>query len=350
MTKLIAAVVAGIALSALAPLGSAEAQAPQQIRWQMASSYGGSLVTLGSMGRRFQEQINRVSGGNIQIRFNEPGAIVPALEVLNAVSQGSIDAGWGATGIYQGREVAFNLFSAVPFGPDHNEYLAWMHTSGQRLMDELFATFNAKVLPCGMLSPEASGWFRQPVTSVEQLRGLRMRFFGLGARVMAKLGVTTSNQPGGELMQALQLGVIDATEFGPPSIDVGMGFHQVAKNYYFPGWHQPASFIHLFLNKARWDALTETQRAQIESVCSDNVRFSIAEGEGLQARALAELQAKGVTFQSWSPEFLAAFRRSWDEVAAEESARSPAFKRIWDDLQGFRASYKAWRDRNPPLQ
>ena len=316
----------------------------------MASSYGSSFLTLGTGGKRFEQQINLISGGDIQIRFNEPGAIVPALEVFNAVSQGSIDAGWGATGIYQGREVAFNLFSAVPFGPGQQEYMAWMHASGQQLMDELFAEFNVKVLPCGMLSPEASGWFREPITSLDQLEGLRMRFFGLGARVMAKLGVATSNQPGGELMQALQLGVLDATEFGPPSIDVGMGFHQVANHYYFPGWHQPSSYIHLFVHKPSWDGLTDQQRGQIEAVCSDNIRYLTAEGEALQAAAMAELQKRGVTFHTWPPEFIEAFRGAWDQVVAEEAGRSEAFQLVWDDLQAFRANYQLWLERNPPLE
>ena len=322
-----------------------EAAAQQPVRWQMASSYPGSLVTLGTGGKRLQDQINKVSGGNIQIRFNEPGALVPALEVFNSVSQGSVDAGWGATGIYTGRDISFALFSAVPFGPDHNEFMAWMHASGQKLSDEIFGSFNVKVLGCGMLSPEASGWFRNPITSLDQLKGLRMRFFGLGARVMAKLGVTTTNQPAGELMQALQLGTIDATEFGPPAIDVGMGFHQVAKNLYFPGWHQPASYFHIFFPKAKWDGLNDTQRAQIESVCSDNIRFTIAEGEALQFNAMQELLKRGVTFHTWTPEVIAAFKRGWEEVAAEESARSANFKKVWDDLQAFRVGYKVWSDR-----
>ncbi|MGE0725512.1 MAG: TRAP transporter substrate-binding protein [Alphaproteobacteria bacterium] len=337
------AVAAAAAVGIAWHTGTADAQQP--VRWQMASSYPGSLVTLGTGGKRLQDQVNKISGGNVQIRFNEPGALVPALEVFNSVSQGSIDAGWGATGIYTGRDISFALFSAVPFGPDHNEFMAWMHASGQKLADEIFGSFNVKVLGCGMLSPEASGWFRKPIESLDQLKGMRMRFFGLGARVMAKIGVITTNQPAGELMQALQLGTIDATEFGPPAIDVNMGFHQVAKNFYFPGWHQPASYFHIFFPKPKWDGLNDTQRAQIEVACSDNIRFTIAEGEALQFAAMVELEKRGVIFHTWKPEYIEAFKKGWDEVVAEESARSANFKKVWDDLQAFRKNYKVWSDR-----
>ncbi len=344
LRRLAAIGVVGVIAATLAP-SRAEAQQQQRLRWQMASGYPSSLVHIGTMGKRIETQMAAISGGSFEIRFMEPGALVPALQVLDGVSNGSIEAGWVSAGQYTGRNTSLALFSAVPFGPEAGEFMAWMrYGGGQALMDEVHTKFNIKSIICGITPPEASGWFRTEIKSLADLRGIRMRFFGLGARVVSKLGVQTTNQPAGELFQALQLGTIDATEFGQPAIDLGMGLHQVAKHYYFPGWHQPASLYHLYVHKPLWDGLTPQRRAMIENVCDANVVFGLAEGEALQFTAMAELRQRGVTFHSWGPEFIAAFRTGWDQVVAEETATNPDFKKVWDSLAAFRANYKIWGD------
>jgi TRAP-type mannitol/chloroaromatic compound transport system substrate-binding protein len=172
-----------------------------------------------------------------------------------------------------------------------------------------------------------------------------MRFFGLGAKVMEKLGVATQQLAPGEILQALQLGTIDATEFSLPAMDQRLGFHQVAKYYYFPGWHQQATFFDLMISKKKWDALSEQHKAIIEHACGDQIRESIAEGEALQWRAIREMQEKsGVQVRRWPAEILAAYEKAWNEVVAEESARNPNFKRVWDSYARFRADYAIWRE------
>ena len=325
---------------------AADATAQDRLRWQMASGYSGSFVHLGTMGKRIETLASQISGGTFEIRFMEPGALVPALQVLDGVSNGSIEAGWVSSGQYAGRNTALALFSAVPFGPEAGEFLAWMRFGGgQDLMDAIHAPLNVKPLVCGITPPEASGWFRQEIKTVDDLRGIRMRFFGLGARAVSKLGVQTTNQPGGELYQALQLGTIDATEYGQPALDLSLGLHQVAKHYYFPGWHQPASLYHLYVHKPLWDKLSDQRKRLLETICGDNVAFGLAEGEALQFKAMQELQQRGVIFHTWGPDFLAAFRRGWDEVVAEENAKNPDFKKVYELLAAFRANYKVWSDR-----
>jgi TRAP-type mannitol/chloroaromatic compound transport system substrate-binding protein len=323
---------------------AAEAQ-DKPVRWQMASGYPSSMVQLGTLGVSLSKKLARVSGGNVQLKFNEPGALVPALQVFDAVSNGSVAAGWSSTGLYTGKDVAFAFYSAVPFGPEAGEFLAWMyHGGGLQLWDELHAKYNIKALPCGATPPEASGWFRKEIKTLDDLKGLKMRFFGLGARAIQKLGVQTQLIAGGEIFQALQFGTIDATEFAMPAVDLKLGFYQVAKHYYFPGWHQPATLYALFIHDKRWAELSDAQKAQFEMVCGDNIREGIAEGEALQFGAMEELRAKGVTFHKWPPEFIAAFEKAWNEVAAEEAAKSPLFKKALDSLTAFRAKYKVWRD------
>jgi TRAP-type mannitol/chloroaromatic compound transport system substrate-binding protein len=344
--KLVAGAVAASALAVpiFAVSHDAEAQ-EQRIRWQLASGYPSTMTQLGTMGVTLTKKLHRVSGGSIDIKFNEPGAIVPALQIFDAVSNGSVEVAWSSAGLYTGKDIAFAMFSAVPFGPEVGEYLAWLsYGGGLELWNELYHSYNVHALPCGATPPEASGWFRKEIKTLDDLKGLKMRFFGLGARAMQKLGVNTQLIAGGELFQALQLGTVDAAEFAMPAVDLNLGFHQIAKHYYFPGWHQPATLYALFIHKKNWDSLSDMHKAQFEMVCGDNMREGIAEGEALQFKAMEELKAKGVTFHKWGPEFIAAFRKAWEEVAAEEAAKSPRFKKAYESWQAFNAKYKSWLD------
>ena len=335
------AVLAAATLTTVAP----DADAADRVRWKMGSTYPGSLTQLGTLGKRVDEKIDEVSGGNIQIKFYEPGALVPALEVFDAVSTGSIDAAFSTPGYWAGKVPALQLFGAVPFGPQAGEYLAWVKFGGgQEIFDRLYAEHGIKSLFCGLIAPEASGWFSKEINTVEDLKGLKMRFFGLGAKVMEKLGVSTQLLSAGDIYPALELGTIDATEFSMPAIDLKLGFHQVAKYYYFPGWHQQSTFFDLMINKEKWEGLDKTQQAQIEAVCNDNLAYGFAEGEAIQFAALKELQEKGVNIKKWSPEMLATMRGAWEEVAGELAAQDADFKEAYDSLQGFRANYKIWKD------
>ena len=143
--------------------------------------------------------------------------------------------------------------------------------------------------------PEASGWFRREIKSVEDLKGLKMRFFGLGAKSIAKLGVATQLLAPGDIFQALQLGTLDATEFSLPVMDQKLGFHQVAKFYYFPGWHQQATFLDFYINRKKWDSLSDQHKAIVESACGDLMRDVIAQGEATQWKAMTEMREAALT-------------------------------------------------------
>ncbi|MGE0612279.1 MAG: TRAP transporter substrate-binding protein, partial [Hyphomicrobiales bacterium] len=290
MKRLLAFTCLACAMALCAP-GVADAK----VRWKMASTYPGKLTQLGTMGKQLEKNIEEVSGGEIEIKFFEPGALVPALEVFDAIKSGSIDAGWSTPGYWQGKEPALALFSAVPFGPGTGEYTAWLFFGGgEQMMQKIYNKHGLHSLICGTVAPEASGWFRDEITSVEQLKGKKMRFFGLGAKVMQKFGVDTQLLAGGDIYPALERGTIDATEFSMPAIDLNLGFYQVAKHYYFPGWHQQSTMFELLMNKDKWDKLGKTEQAQIKAVCRANVTYGMAEGEAIQGAALKALREKGV--------------------------------------------------------
>jgi len=324
----------------------AQAQPAQKVELNMASVFPTSLTLLGEAAPKFADEVRRVSGGSIDIKVFEPGALVPGLETIQAVSKGSVASAWSSPGFFSGTDSAFAFFTTVPFGPGIPEFLAWMyHGGGIELQNEMFGQHNIHAIPCGITPPEASGWFRNEIKSVDDLKGLKMRFFGLGAKVMDKLGVATQLLAPGDIFQALQLGTIDATEFANPSLDEKLGFYQVAKYYYFPGWHQQASILDFFINKTTWDGLSDQHKAILKATCGDELLQIMTEGEATQWAAMKRMRDEhGVKIMRWPPAILKAYETAWNEVVAEESAANPNFKKVYDSFSAFRANYALWRD------
>lgn len=220
-----------------------------------------------------------------------------------------------------------------------------LYDDGRELYQRMYTEggYNVHVIPCGVTAPETSGWFKEEITSLDQLQGLNMRFFGLGAKVMERLGVSTSLLAGGDIFPALERGAIDATEFSMPRIDARLGFYQIAKFNYFPGWHQPATIYELLINKDRWDDLDERSQNQIEISCLANLTTNFAEGEATNFGAMVEnVEKNGVTIKTWDPETLKVFEDTWNEIALELAAEDAFFKEVWDDMQAYREGYKVW--------
>jgi len=337
--------IAGIAVAMTAV--ATDAQAQKRVRWKMQSAFGSQLSHLGTSGVRFAENVERLSGGNFQIKFFEPGALVPALECFDAASKGSVESCWTTPGYHTGKlgsGVAF--FTAVPFGPQIGEFLAWKwFGGGNKIRAEKYAEFGLIAVDCFCIGPETSGWFKEPVMSLDDLKGLKMRFFGLGARVMQKLGVSTQLLAGADIYPALEKGVIDATEFSMPTIDIDLGFYQISKNNYYPGWHQQVSCSEFLMNKAAFDALPDEYKAMIEIAAGEAVIHTYAETEAKNPVAMNEMLSKyGVTNRRWDDSSLAKFEAAWQEVVEEESAKDPFFKEIAESFFSFREVYKTWGD------
>ena len=215
----------------------------------MASAYSGNLPQLGSLAKRVSQNIWKVSNGRIEIKFFGPDTLVPSSEMFAAVASGVIDAAYSSPGSWANKEPALQLFSGVTFGPSSGEYLAWVYFGGgQELLNKIYHPYGIQSIPCGMIAPEASGWFRHSYTTPEDLLGLKMRASGLGSKVLNKLGVEIHNLQDENIFLALENGKIDGAEFSMPAIDLKLGFHHLAGHYYFPGWHQPSSFFELIIN------------------------------------------------------------------------------------------------------
>lgn len=341
-------------LTGCEPVGSGRSQAAAgnggvKVRLKIATCQPTNLPGLGDAILGVAERVTAMTAGRIELTVHEPAALVPPLEVLDAVATGTIDGGFGPAGFWAGKMPAAPLFSAVPFGPEAGEYVAWMTHGGgleleQRMYDQ--AGFHVVPLPCCLLAAETSGWFRKPVETPADLQGLKMRFYGLGGQVMQELGVAVTVMPGGELYQALEKNVLDGTEYSMPAIDEKLGLARVASYNYFPGWHQQATILELLINKTIWQSLSPADQAVIETACRAAMLDSFAKSESLQAAAIRRnADERGVENRIWSAEMLAVFQETWQRVATREADRDAFFKEVWDNLQAFRNDYREWGGR-----
>lgn len=309
----------------------------------LASTFPGSMPILGDAAHKLAERAKRATGGELVFKFYEPGKLVPAAETVNAVAAGKVAAAWAGAGWFAGKDSAYNFFSSVPFGPAMGEYMGWLYEGGGlELAREMFHARGVHNIPCGLIPPEASGWFRKEIKTPADLKGLRMRIFGMGALVMQKFGVSTRQDAPGEILARFKDGSLDAAEFSLPAMDQPLRLYEAAKFYYFPGWHQQATFFDLDINLAVWNALDDRYKATIELVCGDITREMIAKGEAAQGKALKELQAEGVQLRRWPAAMLVELEKAWNEVVAEESAKNPNFKRVHDSYAAFRKNYALW--------
>jgi TRAP-type mannitol/chloroaromatic compound transport system substrate-binding protein len=336
-----AASTAVAALMAAAPITTASAET-----YQMQAVFPKSLPLLGQPAWDIADRIRLITGGSVDFEVQNPGELVSTGETWDAVSTGAVDASWYSIGFAEGVIPSAPLFTTFPFGPGVPEYSAWWyHGGGKELWAEITRPHNITTIHCGVLVPEASGWFREPIETVEDFQGIKMRFFGLGASVMGKLGVEAQSMGLADTMTALNTGAIEAAELGFPMLDEKVGMYEHAKHYYFPGWHQQTSFLSLIVNTDVWNGFSDTERAAVEEVCKASMMTTMAEGEAVQLAPLARMQEEhGVTVHRWPDEILDAFKGAWEEVLAEKTAADPDFKRAWDSISAFRESYTDWSD------
>lgn len=312
---------------------------------EMQAIFPGTLPLLGQPAFDLADKVALLTDGSVKFDVKNPGELVATGEVWDAVSTGAVESAWYSIGFAEGIVPSAPLFTTFPFGPDVKEYAAWWYNGGgQELFAEITEPYNIKTLHCGVLVPEASGWFREEIKTVEDLQGKKMRFFGLGASVMGKLGVEAQSMGLADTMSALNTGTIDSAELGFPMLDEKVGMYEHAKHYYFPGWHQQTSFLSLIMNGDTWGGLGAAEQAAIETACEAQMLRTMAEGEAVQLEPLAKMQKEnGVTVHQWPAEILEAYEAAWAEVVAEKSESDADFKRVWDSITAFRENYTEWK-------
>ena len=320
-----------------------------KVAWNMASAFDTSLPVIGNLAKRLPMELWRISGGGFRLELKDRKARLPAGHLHEEVIAGKLDAAFTTPEMLGGKVPSLRLFSSIPFGPAAEEYLSWIYYGGgKELYEALYRKQGLHGIFCGIIAPEASGWFRKPIHTVKDFQNLPVRIDGLGAKVLADLGAEPHALVVGDTFMALENGIIDAAVFSLPVIDEKLGIQRLLDHYYFPGWQKPATLFDLTINLKKWNSLTVTQQARIETVCGDNIRYGLAEAEALQFEALKSLQIQNVHIHRWPPEILDALERSWRRVAKKESDTDASFKRVWRSLQSFRRDHAIWRELSRP--
>lgn len=326
--------------------GSVAAEAGPRIHWRLPLSFQTTMPVLGDNPIYVTEMLRSASAGAVDIRIFEPGEVVPALGITEAVREGKVEAGYTWLGYDQGRTPASALLGAVPFGMEPWEFAAWWFDAGGREHGEaLYAKQNIQAVLCGLTGPETAGWFRRPVESLADVQGLKIRFAGIGGKVMERAGASVTMLPGGEIFQALEKGAIDATEYALPIVDQSLGFNRVAPYNYYPGWHQPATSSHMVVNLDVWRSIAEADRKLIELACTAGVLRNLARSEALQGAVIAGFAEVGVEARTLPKAVLRELQRVTESVLAEEAAKDADFAAILESQRQFRSDYAHWKSR-----
>lgn len=321
-----------------APQGATPSAAPAQAyTWKMVTAWPKNYPGLGSGAEGFARRVNAMSGGRLTIKVYAAGELVPALEVFDAVSQGTAEMGHSPSYYWKGKTAAAQFFTAVPFGLSTLEMNAWLQQGGgMALWEETYAPFGVKPLVMGNSGMQMGGWFNKAIDSLEDLKGLKIRTPGLGGEVLNRLGATTVNLPGGEVFTALQTGAIDASDWVSPYNDLAFGIHKAARYYYFPGWQEPQAVIELLINQKAWDSLPADLQAIVEEAARGSTQIMLEEYTHHNALALAEMKKQGVELKRFPDEVLAAMRHESEQVLEQLAGQNELNSRIWTSMKAYR--------------
>ncbi|WP_041375419.1 TRAP transporter substrate-binding protein [Polymorphum gilvum] len=310
-----AALGAGAATAALA----APAIAQDKITWRMVTTWPKNFPGLGVGAQRLADRITAASGGRLTIQVYSAGELVPPLQSLDAVIGGSAEMSHGAAYYWQNKSAALSFFTGVPYGMTSRELAAWVrYMGGQEIWDEIYDQFGVQGFLSGDTGTQAGGWFRNELTGLDSVKGIRFRTPGLGGRVWEKLGATVTNMAAGEIFQALQSGALDAAEFVGPYNDLALGFYQVAKNYYFPSFVEPGLATELVVDKAKYQALPADLQALVRDVCQAEYDQVASDFYANDPRALQTLvNDHGVNVREFPEEILEAGAKAAMEIMAE---------------------------------
>jgi len=313
------------------------------IQWRLASSFPKSLDTLYGAAELLAKRVAEGSDGKFQIRVFAGGELVPGLQVLDAVQNGTVQCGHTAPYYYIGKDPAFAFATAVPFGLNARQQNAWMYSGGgMAAVAALFREYGCVQFPSGNTGVQMGGWYRKEIRTLADLKGLKMRVSGLAGQVLAKLGVVGQQIAGGEIYQALERGTIDAAEWVGPYDDEKLGFQKVAKYYYYPGWWEGGPQLSTIVNIKQWDALPKHYRSIFEAACAEaNVRM-LADYDAKNPAALKRLVGGGAQLRQFPKAIMEAAQKAAFEIYDEAANKSPHFRRIYAEWLKFRGDQFLW--------
>ena len=331
---------AGVLAAGAAP---AIVHAQANIRWRLASSFPKSLDTIFGAAEEFSKQVSAMTGGKFQISIHPGGELMPAFGVVDGVQNGTVECAHTVPYYFFGKDETFALGAAIPFGMNSRQMTAWMFEgNGLKLMREFYAQYSIISFPCGNTGAQMGGWYRKPLQSIADMKGLKFRVGGFAGKVVERLGGVPQNIPGGEIYQALEKGTIDAAEWIGPYDDQKLGFNKVAPNYAYPAWWEGGPQIDLFVNQKAFNSLSAEYKAIVEAAATYSHVEMQAKYDAKNPAALKQLVSSGTKLFRFPKDVMeAAFKESM-ALYSELSAKNPNWKKVYTDFAKFRAEQNLW--------
>ena len=314
-----------------------------EIKWRMTSSFPRSVDTLFGSAELLANRLREMSGGKFDIRIFPAGEIVPGLQALDAVQQGTVEMCQSCSYYYVGKDKAFAFGTAVPFGLNARQMDSWIIAGGgQQLLDDFYSNYNVYSFLGGNTGVQMGGWYRKEIKTAADVKGLKIRIAGIGGEILARMGAIPQQIAGGDIYAALEKGAIDAAEWVAPYDDEKLGFNKVAPFYYSPGWWEPGPAIHFFVNRTEWDKLPKEYQAMFRSAAREAHVLMHASYDQKNPQALARLLSSGVKLRNFSNDIMKEAYRTAQDLYAEEAAKNPAWKKIYVEWDKYRKSQNAW--------
>ena len=312
--------------------------------WKMVTTWSPNMPVLGEGCNLFSEWVKKMSGGRLDIKVYGGGELIPSLESFDAVSNGAIEMGSGAAYYWAGKIPSGQFFSSVPFGMNSKQMNSWIISGGgYKLYREIYEPFNLIPFVGGNTSMQMGGWFNKEINSFDDLKGLKMRIPGFGGKVLSKAGGTAVTVAGGEIYTNLERGVIDATEWIGPYHDYLMGFYQVAKYYYYPGWHEPGGVLEMIVNKDKFLELpSDLQEILKKGIESLNIWMQCEFDSKNSIYLNKLLNEENVQLRQFPKDVLDTFKSKTEEVIQEMIETDSKSKKIFEAYDKFRVSFKDW--------
>ncbi len=315
----------------------------KRVTWRLVSSFPRGLDTIYGTAEHLGALVESMSGGRFRIRSYPAGELVPGLQVLDAVQQGTVQVGHSASYYYTGKNDAFAFDTAVPFGLSSRQQIAWLlEGGGQELLRPLFADFNIVQFYGGSTGAQMGGWFNREINSASEIDGLKMRIPGPGGEVMSRLGATVQVLAGGDIYPALERGAIDATEWIGPYDDEKLGFHKVAKYYYYPGWWEPGPSLTYFVNKSAWDGLSDEFKGIFQAATRESGMTMQAKYDAKNPPAMKRLIQYGTQFREFGDDVMSAARRESLSLLEENASADPGYRKVYEAWKKFREESFEW--------
>ena len=296
----------------------------------------------------FAKKVNDMAGGKLKIEVLPSGAVVPAFQLLEAVNKGTLDGGHGVVAYHYGKQAALALWGSGPaYGMDPNMVLAWHNYGGGKvLLEEIYKSINMDVVSylTGPMPTQPLGWFKKPIAKVADLKGLKFRTVGLSVDIFTELGMAVNPLPGGEIVPALDRGLIDAAEFNNATSDRILGFPDVVKNCMLQSFHQSGEQFEILFNKAKYDALAPELKAIIDYAVQASSADMSWKAIQRNSQDYLELKKQGIKFYKTPDAILRAQLEAWDKVIEKKSKDNPLFVKVLDSQKAFAARASQWQN------